>query len=169
MIFVSVGTHEQPMDRLFLKLEELLTSKIITESIFVQSGFSHFTFKGCQATAMLPFPEMERKMREARIIICHGGPATLLQARMHGKVPLAVPRQAQYGEHVNDHQVSFVKRLGDRGMVIPIYDLNSLGQAILDYDQTAAKTQQSPDSASFGASTKHELCRKLTEYCQSNG
>ena len=40
MIFVTVGTHEQPFDRLIRKVDELKENGIIQEDVIIQTGFS---------------------------------------------------------------------------------------------------------------------------------
>ena len=45
-----------------------------------------------------------------------------------GKTPIVVPRQHQYNEHVNDHQVEFARNVAQRmGTIIPVEDINTLG------------------------------------------
>ena len=48
-------------------------------------------------------------MRQASCIVCHGGPTTIVDAIGHGKRPIVVPRLKAMGEHVDDHQVAFVR------------------------------------------------------------
>ena len=40
MIFVTVGTHEQPFNRLVQKIDELKRDGVITEDVVIQTGFS---------------------------------------------------------------------------------------------------------------------------------
>ena len=45
-----------------------------------------------------------------------------------GKTPIVVPRQHQFNEHVNDHQVEFARNVAQRmGTIIPVEDINTLG------------------------------------------
>jgi len=162
MIFVSVGTHEQPMVRLFQKLEELIHGGEIHEPVVVQSGVTSFPFKVCEHEPFFPFREMERKMREARVIITHGGPATILQARNAGKLPIVVPRHHAFGEHVNDHQIVFARRLFARGQILLIENIEDLGLHVRDYENLAMKGQIQLGSP---VDSRGELCRRLTEYC----
>ena len=56
-----------------------------------------------------------------------------------GKTPIVVPRQHQYNEHVNDHQVEFARNVAQRmGTIIPVEDINTLGDVIMNYDQIVA-------------------------------
>jgi UDP-N-acetylglucosamine transferase subunit ALG13 len=56
-------------------------------------------------------------MAEAAAVVCHGGPGTILGAKHAGAVPIVVPRQHRLGEHVDDHQVRFSRRLAAEGGV----------------------------------------------------
>ena len=42
MIFVTVGTHEQPFNRLIQKVDELKKEGVITEDVIIQTGFSTY-------------------------------------------------------------------------------------------------------------------------------
>ena len=47
MIFVTVGTHEQPFDRLVKAIDELKRDQLITDDIFIQTGYSTYSPKYC--------------------------------------------------------------------------------------------------------------------------
>lgn len=56
-----------------------------------------------------------------------------------GKTPIVVPRQHQFNEHVNDHQVEFARNVAQRmETIIPIEDIETLGDIITNYDQIVA-------------------------------
>ena len=61
--------------------------------------------------------ELQQAMVDADLVVCHGGPATILEARRHGHLPIVVPRDPARGEHVDDHQLLFARRLGAAGLV----------------------------------------------------
>lgn len=56
-------------------------------------------------------------MDAADIVVTHGGPATITEARRRRQVPVCVPRDPTLGEHVDDHQQRFARFIGDRGLV----------------------------------------------------
>lgn len=41
--------------------------------------------------AYLEFDALQTAMREAAVVVCHGGPGTILAARSLGVIPVAVP------------------------------------------------------------------------------
>lgn len=48
MIFVTVGTHEQPFNRLVQTIDELKRDGVITDNVIMQTGFSTYEPKYCQ-------------------------------------------------------------------------------------------------------------------------
>ncbi|NRO49347.1 hypothetical protein IMAU30132_01718 [Lactobacillus helveticus] len=147
MIFVTVGTHEQPFNRLIKKVDDLVANGNIKEKVIIQTGFSTYSPKRCEAHKMMSFKEMQKKLRDARIVITHGGPSSFIEALQFGKVPIVVPRQEKFNEHVNNHQVDFTKLIAKRmNNIIPVYDINDLGQTIDNYGQIA-KTKNAGESS----------------------
>ena len=136
MIFVTVGTHEQPFNRLIKEIDRLIEANIITEEVVLQSGFSTYSSKYCKVYKFLTMEEMNSYMKKAKIIITHGGPASFIAALQKNKIPIVVPRQKIFGEHINDHQVSFVKFISKKmDNIIPIYDINNLEYVISNYQK----------------------------------
>lgn len=136
MIFVTVGTHEQPFNRLIEEMDRLKGEGILDEDVIMQTGFSTYKPKYCEWSKLVPYSRMLENVRNARIVITHGGPASFIMPLQVGKVPIVVPRQLRYGEHVNDHQVEFTRAVAERiGNIIPVYDIKNLAQAIADYDE----------------------------------
>lgn len=135
MIFVTVGTHEQPFNRLIKKVDELVADGTITEPVVIQTGFSTYVPKHCEWHKMLSYDEMKRYIDEARIVITHGGPASFIEVLQAGKIPVVVPRLAEFGEHVNDHQEEFAQVVNKRyGNIIVIENVSELARTLLDYE-----------------------------------
>lgn len=139
MIFVTVGTHEQPFNRLIEYIDNLKRDGIITEEVIMQTGFSTYEPKYCIWNKLLPYKEMIQNVANARIVITHGGPASFIMPLQIGKTPIVVPRQFEFGEHVNNHQVEFTKKVTDRmGTIISVFDIQKLNETIQDYDAIVA-------------------------------
>lgn len=140
MIFVTVGTHEQPFNRLVECVDKLVETGKINEEVFIQTGYSTYEPKYCKWSKLLPYQDMVKKVQDARIVITHGGPSSFIMPLQIGKIPIVVPRQKKYGEHVNDHQVEFCKNVAERMKnIITIENVNKLEQAIFDYNDIVAK------------------------------
>ena len=135
MIFVTVGTHEQPFNRLVKKVDDLVAHGNIKEKVIIQTGFSTYNENHCEAHKMMSFDEMQQALKDARIVITHGGPSSFIEALQFGKVPIVVPRRQEYNEHVNDHQVDFTKLIEKRmNNIIPVYDIDQLSETIKNYE-----------------------------------
>lgn len=140
MIFVTVGTHEQPFNRLIKAVDKLKRDGIITEDVIMQTGFSTYEPKYCKWSKLIPYQDMEKNVKNAHIVITHGGPASFIMPLQIGKTPIVVPRQYKFGEHVNDHQVEFARNVAERmGTIIPVEDISTLGDVIKNYDEIVAK------------------------------
>lgn len=139
MIFVTVGTHEQPFDRLIKKIDEMKRDGIITENVIIQTGFCTYEPKYCEWNKLIPYKEMLRNVKEARIVITHGGPASFIMPLQYGKIPIVVPRRKKFNEHVNDHQFEFADNVAKRmGTIIMVDDVDKLEEVIEKYDDIVA-------------------------------
>ncbi len=140
MIFVTVGTHEQPFDRLVRCVDALKGSGIITEDVFIQTGYTDYQPQHCQWSKLLAFSDMEKYVKEARIVITHGGPSSFIMPLQVGKTPIVVPRQEKFGEHVNDHQLIFAQEVEKRQKsILVVSDIDMLAEMIGSYEE---KTKQ---------------------------
>lgn len=134
MIFVTVGTHEQAFNRLISEVDKIAQDKDIKEQFYIQTGFSDYIPQNCQWSKFLSFNEMDALIKQSNIVITHGGPASFIAPLEMGKIPIVVPRMEKFNEHINDHQVDFVKLIASRmNNIIPVYDISDLKDTILDY------------------------------------
>lgn len=138
MIFVTVGTHEQQFDRLIKEIDRLRKSGAIEEDVIAQIGFGIYEPESCQWSRFFPYQKMCEYVAEARIVITHGGPSSFLAPLQIGKVPIVVPRQKRFGEHVNDHQVEFCRAMTKRQRnIVVVEDICGLQKAVANYDSIA--------------------------------
>lgn len=160
MIFVTVGTHEDGMDRLMAEVDRLVEVGELRDELVVQAGYSELRPRGARVEAMMPFDEVQEAMRRAEVVITHGGPASIMQALSFGKTPVVVPRQARFGEHVDDHQVRFARRIADRVLVVT--DIAELGPAVARARALAAAPHEASDApAARFAGRFDALCEEL--------
>lgn len=156
MIFVTVGTHEQQFDRLIKYIDELKKNLIINEEVRMQVGFSTYEPKHCYWKNFMTYKEMENNMDKARIIITHGGPSSFIMALQIGKIPIVVPRKSEFYEHVNNHQVDFVKVISEKkGNIISVYEIEELKSILENYEGIIKKMQDR------FSSNNEEFCEKL--------
>lgn len=134
MIFVTVGTHEQQFNRLVSAIDNIAGKKVVDDQFIIQTGYSTYSPKNCQSSQFLSFQEMNKLMDEARIIVTHGGPSSFMMALERKKIPIVVPRQLKYEEHVNNHQVDFVEAVArEKKNIIPVYKIEDLESKLVNY------------------------------------
>lgn len=143
MIFVTVGLHTQPFDRLIRSVDELAEKHLIKEKVVIQTGYAAYKPKYCEWNRIYPYNKMEEYADEAHIIITHGGPSSFMMALGRGKIPIVVPRRAAYGEHINDHQMEFTEAFKQRMRnIIIVEDISELENTIIHYDDMALNMQK---------------------------
>lgn len=131
MIFVTVGTHEQPFDRLVKAIDDLAATGRIQEEIFAQTGYCEYIPKHCKWQKFVSADEMRSYMEAADVVVTHGGPSSFIEAMAVGKTPVVVPRYERFSEHINNHQEVFVRMVAKRrGGIIPVYNVADLLTAI---------------------------------------
>lgn len=158
MIFVTVGTHEQQFNRLVEYIDKLKIDRVITDDVMIQTGYSTYEPKACQWSKFYPYQEMLEHVKKADVVITHGGPSSFIMPLQVGKVPIVVPRQLKFDEHVNDHQVNFCKAVEERqGNIIVIEDVEKLGRVITDYDKIIS------EMPSEMKSNNTNFCRSLNK------
>ncbi|MFG1658055.1 glycosyltransferase [Micromonospora chersina] len=114
-VLVVVGTDVHRFDRLVGWLERWHAERPGVRLV-LQYGHSR-TPALPEATPFLGHEELQRAMAEATLVVSHGGPATITEARRTGHLPIVVPRDPTHDEHVDNHQQLFSRRLGAAGMV----------------------------------------------------
>lgn len=130
MIFVTVGNSNIGFERL-IKAMDTLTPKLPYE-VIMQIGSSSYIPINAKWFRYSDYETMLEYFKNAKVIITHAGAGTILDILMLGKKPIVVPRLKKFGEHIDDHQLEIVRALEERGLVIPVYYIEKLGEAILD-------------------------------------
>ena len=142
MIFVTVGTHEQPFDRLISYVDRLKAVGLLDEEVVMQTGYSSYAPVHCSWSAFFPYGDMVRYVQQARIVITHGGPSSFIMPLQVGKIPVVVPRQKKFGEHVNDHQLIFARQVEQKQKnMIVVEDVDDLARILRDYDSAVSSMQ----------------------------
>jgi UDP-N-acetylglucosamine transferase subunit ALG13 len=129
MTFVTVGTHEQGFDRLLEEVDRLAKRDALPCPIFCQTGYSRYR-PSVDSSPMLPYEAMQERILGAHVIISHGGPGSVMPALAAGRPTVLVPRQRHFGEHVDDHQVLFCRRIGETRGIPVVEDIADLEAAV---------------------------------------
>ena len=162
MIYVTAGTHEQGFDRLIKEIDRLKGENVIKEDVIIQKGYTNYNPINCITYDLVGYDDMKKYQKEARIIITHGGPASFIDPLTIGKIPIVVPRQKKFGEHVNNHQVEFVKQIVTRdNCIIPVYNISDLEDKIVNYDKIVSIIKDNYKS------NNKNFCKKLDQEIES--
>lgn len=111
-----VGTDHHPFNRLVEWMDAWLESRSGAVRCLVQYGSSDPP-RVAQGSRFFDHADVEPLMRQARVVVSHGGPTTIAEARRAGHLPLVVARDPLRGEHVDDHQLRFSRRLSTAGLI----------------------------------------------------
>lgn len=133
-IFVTVGFENFPFDRLLKIIDRGVGRGIIKDELKIQIGTSSYIPQFCASQRFFPFEEIVERIRKADIVICHAGVGTTLLTLQSGKIPILFPRMAKYGEHIDDHQVDFARKMQDLKKVLVAYDEAELLYQIKNYE-----------------------------------
>ena len=128
LIFASVGTDHHPFHRLVDWVDDLARTYPETR-VVVQHGHSHAP-EVAEGHDFLSHEKLSSLMAEADVVVCHGGPGTIMDARSHGKVPVCVPRNPGLGEHVDGHQMRFVATIAAERIVTAPDDQDAFNDVV---------------------------------------
>ena len=154
MIFVTVGTHEQQFNRLVEYMDKWAYEH--DEAVVIQTGFSTYEPKKASWSKLYPYKTMIEMVDKARIVITHGGPSSFIMPLQIGKVPIVVPRNHEFDEHVNNHQIDFCRKVAERQKnIIVVEQIYELRNIVENYDNTV-------ESMKNGLTSNNErFCREF--------
>jgi len=128
LVLLTVGTDHHPFERAVRWLDSWSPQGADARRL-VQHGTSTSPQVG-EGHAYLDYDRLQSALDEAAVVVCHGGPATIVEARRHGRLPVVLPRSAARGEHVDDHQVAFTAALARRGEIVLVREERELHEAL---------------------------------------
>ena len=128
MIFITLGSQKFQFDRLLKKVDELIEEGMIVDEVFAQIGSSVYLPKHYSYERFLDRNQFAKTMDQCDTVITHGGTGVIIGAVKKGKKVIAVPRLAQYGEHVDDHQLQLLHQFDDLQLICACYEVDQLGE-----------------------------------------
>ena len=130
MIFVTTGLHPDGFDRLVRAADEM--GSFIEEPVVIQRGGTRYTPKFAQYFDFVNDGRMKEWLREARVVVSHGGAGSILHTLQAGKPLVVVPRLKRFGEVIDDHQLELAQALSQQGRAVVVVELSAeaLWQAI---------------------------------------
>jgi len=126
MIFVTAGTEQYPFERLLRAVDDLPGD----EELVVQSRADPARPGRAVYVQELAYAQLVAEVRRARVLVCHAGVGSIMTALANDRHPVVVPRLQRYGEHVDDHQLLFGRRLAEAGLVTLVEDPARLAAAV---------------------------------------
>jgi len=117
LMFATVGAT-LTFDRLVETVAKAKTQGLIPERIIAQVGAGGRILPQFEQTAeSLEFGEVQRILRVADIVVCHGGTGSLITALREGCRVVAIPRRFDLGEHYDNHQSEITSAFEQRGLI----------------------------------------------------
>jgi UDP-N-acetylglucosamine transferase subunit ALG13 len=146
MIFIVVSTgHFDPLIRECARLYDKYDFLGQIGSGRFEPPFSFFR------TA--PPPQIEKKKKEAELVISHGGAGMTAMLHRFHKKSVIIPKQRRYGEP-NDLQIQLARKWGEIGMGEFILDVTELEAAI----EKCRKTDyRFPEFPKLGTYLRHAI------------
>ncbi|EOU2054537.1 PssE/Cps14G family polysaccharide biosynthesis glycosyltransferase [Clostridium perfringens] len=142
MIFVTLGSQKFQFNRLLEKLDELVDDGIINEEIFAQIGYSDYIPKNYNFDKFLDRNKFIEVMDKCDKVITHGGTGAIIGAIKKNKKVIAIPRNCEFNEHVDNHQYDIVSEFSNMNLIIGIDDLDDIGKSIKKIDSTIFKNYE---------------------------
>ena len=95
MILVTVGTPQQPFDRLVKAMDDFAAQT--GETVVIQAGTATYEPKHAEYFRWTTSQDMERLTRESRIVITQASAGAIILALKFGKPLIVLPRLSKYG------------------------------------------------------------------------
>lgn len=127
-VVVAVGTDHHPFDRLIDWVDRWAGARSDV-TVLVQRGTSIPT-EHCPSVDLLPHDELCRHFAGSTVVVSHGGPSTVMDARMAGRLPIVVARDPDRGEHVDEHQQRFAGHLDQHRLARVVDDVEAFHELL---------------------------------------
>ena len=166
LLLATVGAT-LPFDRMTGGIVDLVESGAIGEDVILQTGIGSEVSTGServQAVPTLSFDEMKAILRDADIVVTHGGTGSLITALREGCRVVAMPRQFAKGEHYDDHQFEITTAFADRGLIEVAVEQSDLAPAI-----ERARQKVPPMATTDPSALKAWLEKRLADYAGRAG
>jgi UDP-N-acetylglucosamine transferase subunit ALG13 len=122
-IVVTLGTSRFGFRRLVDRLIDILP---MHADVLWQVGSTDMSGLDVAYHRALAAVELNAAIADSDVVIAHAGVGSAITALAAGKLPVLVPRQRRYKEHVDDHQRLLADELSGRGLAeySDVSDLN---------------------------------------------
>ena len=120
MIFVILGgVVEYDFSRLLKILDELApVLEMEKEDIIAQIGHAKYEPHNYKWFRFVDGEKFNSYVKEADVIITHGGVSSILKSMNFHKKIIVFPRLYEFNEHLDNHQTEICQKLADEGYVL---------------------------------------------------
>lgn len=130
MIFVTLGTHDKPFNRLLEAVQKQIDLGNINDKVIVQAGATKFVSKDMEIFDLISMTKFDELVSKCDLLITHGGVGSIMTGLKKGKKVIACARLAKYKEVVNDHQKQIIENFDKTGYIIGVTNLDDLDKAL---------------------------------------
>lgn len=130
MTLIILGTQDKTFPRLLKAIEREIKKGNIKDKVIVQAGQTKYESKNMEIFDFIEMNKFNSLLKEADLVITHGGVGTILSAIRLNKKVIAVPRLKKYMEHENDHQIQIVKEFDKLGYIKACLNLKKLDKVL---------------------------------------
>lgn len=151
MIYVTVGTMFLDFPRLIHQADAI--AEDTGERVVIQIGLGQTIPRHAEHFDFKPREEVLALQREARVIVCHAGIGSVIDALEVRRPLIVAPRLKRYNEHMNDHQLDIAEAVERRGW----------GRMVRDMAGLPALCAEPPPVPPHYRPAKHRLVRAVRE------
>ena len=158
MILVTVGTNEQPFDRL-VRAAAALDGRASPSSSSTARPRGRAGARAGSTSS--PFDELAELARQARVVVCHAGVGSIMLARRCRQAADRDAPRHHLGEAVDDHQRRAGPPARASGLVTLVEDESDLASAVRTVSGTGGETvvKGLPGAAALAADLRTQLQR----------
>lgn len=137
-----------PFDRLFKIVDQAIEDGLIEGRVFGQIGESKYEPRNFEFERFLEKESYDKYVADADFVIGHAGVGVIMQA-LESNLPLLVlPRRAELGECVNNHQIATAEKFESLGHLLS-FDADNLEDKLKKITDFVPK-RRNPNIAGVG-------------------
>ena len=143
MILCTVGTHQQPFDRLVIAMDQYAAG--ISERVIIQRGTTTYVPVNASHFKFTSYENLMSLYNQSRIIVSHAAAGAIITAINFKKPLIVVPRSTKYEEVIDDHQYQLAGALLRSGKAVAVYrlDQKELNKALLTVSRKVLQSNKS--------------------------
>ena len=158
LLLATVGAT-LPFDRMIGAIAELKRAGEIPERVVAQVGKGGIRPANLECVEDMSFDEIQATLRDADLVVCHGGTGSIITALRERCRTVVMPRRFELGEHYDNHQLEISEAFEKRGLVRTARDTDELREAL-----AAARTMEATGATTDPRGLIDWLSEKLAEW-----